>query len=408
MAGLGTTTMNLAALRGRWRDQMADAAGRSPSGSTKRSARATPLTEVVDFGSNPGHLRMFTFAPAGRPASPALVLVLHGCTQDAAGYDAGAGWSTLAGQHGFVLVFAQQTTSNNQNACFNWFLPTDTTRDKGEALSIRQMVEHAAVEYGADRDRIFVTGLSAGGAMAAAMLAAYPDVFAGGGIVAGLPAGVATNLQQALGAMYGGGGSRGAHELGDLVRAASPVQGRWPRVSIWHGTADTTVKPSNADDLVRQWTDVHGLDAASPRRSSVDGQVREVWCDASGREVVEAFHIAGMAHGTPLQVGDEDGMCGEAGAFLLDVGISSSSHMAAFWGLVGPEPARREAAQQRPAGHEMAAGQERAAGEVPRGRVEILPPERKGAGPEPREPKAQPGGEIGMVITDALRRAGLM
>lgn len=399
MAGLGTTTMQLMAMRGRWRDQLADAMGQAPARPGAGPAGRGVLREVAEFGSNPGNLRMFTFAPPRLPASPALVLILHGCTQDAAGYDAGAGWSTLAERHGFALVFAQQTSANNQKSCFNWFLPSDTSRDKGEALSIRQMVEHAAVAFDVDRDRIFVTGLSAGGAMAAAMLAAYPDVFAGGGIVAGLPYGVATNLQQALGAMFGGGGSHAARDLGDHVRQASPHRGPWPRVSIWHGSADSVVVPGNGIDLVRQWTDVHGLDAATGERSHVDGQVREVWRDGAGREVVESVRVAGMGHGTPLQVGtDGERACGEAGAFLLDVGISSSHHMAAFWGLTGAEPAQ----------HAADAG--RADAEVRHARIEILPPEPAGPRTASESPAggAVPGGEIGAIINDALRRAGLM
>ena len=104
-------------------------------------------------------------------AAPALVVVLHGCTQTAAGYDLGAGWSTLAERYGFVLLLPEQTPANNPKTCFNWFLPGDTARDRGEALSIRQMIEKTIGAHGVDRKRVFITGLSAGGAMTAAMLA---------------------------------------------------------------------------------------------------------------------------------------------------------------------------------------------------------------------------------------------
>jgi poly(3-hydroxybutyrate) depolymerase len=93
------------------------------------------LTPLVPTGPNPGALTGYTYVPAAVAAAPALVVVLHGCTQTAAGYDRGSGWSTLADQHGFVLLLPEQQRANNGNMCFNWFEPGDTARDKGEAAS---------------------------------------------------------------------------------------------------------------------------------------------------------------------------------------------------------------------------------------------------------------------------------
>ena len=101
------------------------------------------------------------------------------------------------------------------------------------------------VDHGIDRRRVFVTGLSAGGAMTSVMLATYPDAFAAGAIIAGLPYGTATNVNEAFGSM-GQVRARSAREWGDLVRAASPHKGPWPRVSVWHGGADPVVKSENA------------------------------------------------------------------------------------------------------------------------------------------------------------------
>src|SRR5690242_2678934 len=154
------------------------------------------LQEVCGFGSNPGKLRMFTYRPQFLAEHPALMVVLHGCTQTAAGYDQGAGWSTLADRYGFALLLPEQQRSNNPNGCFNWFLPAHSRRDRGEVLSIRQMIETSVVDHGVDRRRIFITGLSAGGAMTSNLLACYPEVFAGGAIIAGIPFGAATNVQQ--------------------------------------------------------------------------------------------------------------------------------------------------------------------------------------------------------------------
>src|SRR5690348_1763511 len=163
---------------------------------------------------------MLTYRPKNLGRSPALVVVLHGCTQSAASYDTGAGWSTLAERHGFVLLLPEQPATNNPKTCFNWFLPDDIERNRGEALSIRQMIEKAILAHRIDRSRVFITGLSAGGAMASAMLATYPDVFAAGAIIAGLPYGTAGNVQQAFESMFQGR-SRSGKEWGDLVRGAS-------------------------------------------------------------------------------------------------------------------------------------------------------------------------------------------
>jgi poly(hydroxyalkanoate) depolymerase family esterase len=354
------------------------------------------LREIQDFGSNPGGLRMFTHLPAPAPAGCPLVVVLHGCTQTAASYDHGAGWSTLADRYGFALLLPEQQRSNNPNGCFNWFQAGDIERGHGEALSIRQMIDKMAADHGIDRSRVFVTGLSAGGAMASVMLATYPDVFAGGAIVAGLPYGAATSVQEAFESMYQCP-ARPARAWGDLVRGASPHRGPWPRVSVWHGGADTTVIPSNAREIIKQWTDVHGIPSAAAREDVVDGFARQVWHGASGEELIESFTIPSMAHGAPLAVGKADDQCGAAGAFLLDVGISSSYHIAKFWGLA--ETLRAAALEQ---------------GEVvpiSSGVPQVIPVEpRHQEQPDlvhPQPASVSPG-DLGAIIANALRAAGLM
>ena len=293
------------------------------------------LAEISHFGSNPGALRMFTHVPAQLPAKPALVVVLHGCAQTAASYDMGVGWSTLADRYGFVLLLPQQQITNNPNNCFNWFQPDDIKRGSGEALSIRQMIDVMTTAHGIDHGRVFVTGLSAGGAMTAVMLATYPELFAGGAIIAGLPFGTAENVNEALESMFHVR-PRSAREWGDLVRAASQHRGPWPRLSVWHGSADTVVKVDNADEIVKQWTDMHDLEPAPTLTETVDGYPRQVWRDRAGRDVIELYTIPGMSHGAPLATGPADTTCGVPGAFVLDVGISSSYHIAKFWGLTAP------------------------------------------------------------------------
>jgi poly(hydroxyalkanoate) depolymerase family esterase len=384
----------------------------------------SPLLEVTGFGANPGQLKMFAFVPDELQPKPALVVVLHGCGQTASGYDLGAGWSSLATRYGFALLMPEQQASNNPNGCFNWFNPNDTARDRGEACSIRQMIARMVGDAGIDPHRVFVTGLSAGGAMTSVMLATYPEVFAGGAIIAGLPFGVATNVREALSGMFRSP-SHPAGELGDLVRNASNHKGRWPKLSVWHGSADRTVNPANANEIVKQWLDVHELPSAPMSEGTVDGYPHRVWWNADGETTVESYTITNMAHGTPLGVADNDERYGAQGAFLIEAGISSSFHIASFFGLTDwisrPKGAVKEAAKQalKEAAKEpsKAALQEAArpvAGpSVTQARTAdistvLRPLATLSRHPEPPPQTKNRSIDVGTVITRALTAAGLM
>lgn len=305
---------------------------RLPRGVPNHSTSLSRLRELDEFGSNPGQLKAFLHVPDGVANGAPLVVVLHGCTQNASGYDENSGWSRLADQHGFILLYPEQQRSNNPNLCFNWFSPADVGRGKGEALSVRQMVDAVQALHKTDPDRVFVTGLSAGGAMAAAMLATYPDVFASGAVIAGLPFGVARSVPEAFDRMRG-------HNLPDagtlsrLVRDASDHSGKWPTLSVWHGTADLTVDPSNASALVEQWRSLHGAPAAPALTEFVRGNPHRVWIDANGSPVVEEYRITGLGHGTPLDPSGS-GSAEHAAPFMLAAGVSSTRLIAQYWKLV--------------------------------------------------------------------------
>jgi poly(hydroxyalkanoate) depolymerase family esterase len=378
-----------------------------------QAGASSRLLETVGFGSNPGDLKMYSYVPGDQRARQRLplVVVLHGCTQTAAGYDVGAGWSTLADRYGFALLMPEQKSSNNGNGCFNWFNPEDISRDSGEAFSIRQMIARMARDHGIDPDRIFVTGLSAGGAMTTVMLATYPEIFAGGAVIAGLPYGIASNVQQALSGMYQSP-SRPARELGDLVRNASKHKGPWPKLSVWHGSADKTVNPSNASEIVKQWLDVHHLPPTPMSQSTVDGYPRALWWNADGKTLVESYTITDMAHGTPLGMADNDERYGAQGAFMIEAGISSSYHIASFFGLTDRVHQPGEAAKP-------------AAAAATSTTITVPPPAftppsapELNAIPWPiavspsyaksRQPPRRPAIDVGAVITRALTAAGLM
>lgn len=363
MRGLGKTVARLAA---------SNRAMELPVGSNDGR-----LVELRGFGTNPGKLRALAYLPEGLPDNAPLVVVLHGCTQNASVYDEGSGWSRLADDHGFALLFPEQRRSNNGNLCFNWYEPRDARRGKGEALSICQMVKHMTATHRLDPSRTYVTGLSAGGAMTTVMLATYPELFAGGAVIAGLPFASANSLPEALERMRGQG-SPLRHELAARAQKASPQSGRGPTLSVWHGTRDFIVDPANADVIVDQWLDLNGLGSSVGRVETIDGHQREVWSDADGRDLVEKYDVRGMGHGTPIDTRGSDA-CGTAGPHMLEANICSTRRIAAFWGLVDESSASRD---------------------LGRPHFRFVP------GPE--EDSTPPIVGVQAVIENALRAAGLM
>lgn len=298
---------------------------------TSRARSTGRLTKTPAFGWNPGDLAMLSYVPRDLPQMSALVVVLHGCTQDAELHAAAGGWLSLADQLGFALLAPQQLASNNPNRCFNWFEPGDSARGGGEAASIHAMIEHMLKIYRLDSERVFISGLSAGGAMTAVMLATYPEVFAGGAIVAGVPYGVAANVQEAFSAMRSGS-TLSVKELAGRVTRAAPQAGRLPRVCIWHGDADHTVSCSSADALARQWSGAHGLAPIPDLAEALPRRSRARWLSPEGEVLLEQHIVHGLGHGTPLATRTDNAL-GFTAPFMLEAGISSSLVTAQFWGL---------------------------------------------------------------------------
>jgi len=284
------------------------------------------VVEVAGFGANPGALAMKLYIPPRppRPGAPLLAL-LHGCGQDAARFAAASGWTALADRLGAPLLLPEQAARNNQGRCFTWFEPEDIARGTGEAASIRQMVETAIVRFSCDRQRVFIAGLSAGGAMAAAVLAAYPEVFAAGAAVAGLAVGGASDVRSAMTCMAGSGVVLDGPGWAARARALAPpgYGGPWPRLSIWQGLADRVVDPVNAENLAAQWGALHGQGGAPTQDLAPHpGLRRRAWGDA-----VESWSIEGMAHGFPMPHASAE-------PFVLDAGIDATAAIARFWRLL--------------------------------------------------------------------------
>ena len=298
------------------------------------SAAIGAFEEVGSFGANPGGLKMFRYAPAGAPNDAAMIVAFHACSQDAREYQK-AGWNALADAHGFYVLYPEQQTNNNALRCFNWAGeygdPLNLSRGEGENQSIVNMVEKMKTDYSIDAGRIFAMGHSGGAAQVALMLATWPDVFAGGAMIAGIPYNCTTTFTEVTRCLNPGL-DKSPMVWGDYVRNASSHRGTFPKVSIWHGTTDPTVSPRNAEELLEQWANVHGIDM-TPDSTTMVGDVPHVeYQDAAGVTRVETFLIPGMGHGTPVVPGSS---CGQSGTYFLDAGICAVEKIAESFGLMG-------------------------------------------------------------------------
>jgi len=288
------------------------------------TARSEPGRFVIlpEFGANPGRLRLRIYLPAVpvRAGAP-LIVLLHGCGQDGADFAADTGWTALADRLGVPLLLPEQQAANNHQRCFQWFQPDETRRGHGEVASIAAMVTAAAGRFQSDPRRVFVAGLSAGAAMAAALLVAYPELFAAGAVFAGLPVGYAGSAVQALARMAHGGPDFSPAEWVERARRVAPpgYTGRWPRLSVWRGDADQVVAPENGLKLVAQWCALHGL-PDTPTRETAH---RRAWGDA-----VELWTLPGLGHAWAIGPGE-----GLRSPFAAPGPVSAVGEIARFWGI---------------------------------------------------------------------------
>lgn len=295
------------------------------------------LTPVKKFGSNPGDLRMFYHAPVPATEKAPLVVVLHGCTETADGCARLTGWNKFADENGFFVLYPEQKIMNNGETCFNWFYSGDQQKDKGEPASVLQMVAWMKAHFSIDTTKIFVSGLSAGAAMGAILMAVAPDVFNAGALFAGGAYKSAENVFGSIGAMKGKT-EYTPQEWGDLVRAQNPgFVGTYPRLMIVQGRADSIVSPRNVNSLVAQWTNLHGCDQlADETDSEFNGNKRvsrDAYFNSKNETVVECFMIEGMGHAVPLDTGSCACEGGESGLWGKQVGFSGVYEAVKFFGI---------------------------------------------------------------------------
>jgi len=224
-----------------------------------------------------------------------LIIMLHGCTQNPDDFAVGTGMNRLAEEHGFIVAYPRQPMSANQSACWNWFNLTDQMRDEGEPSIIAGITRTIMAEFDIDGERVYVAGLSAGGAMAAIMSATYPELYAATGIHSGLAYGAATDLVSAFAAM------RGASSPAAPVQRKNHLKGANGRVRtiVFHGAFDQKVHPSNAEMILAEARAGLSNPAQETQHDGSAGgraYTRTVITDASGVPLVEHWAIEGLGH----------------------------------------------------------------------------------------------------------------
>jgi poly(hydroxyalkanoate) depolymerase family esterase len=252
--------------------------------------------------------KLYTPPRATGPAT-ALVVMLHGCTQNPDDFAAGTGMNALAREQGFMVLYPEQAQDANPQRCWNWFKHNHQRRGSGEPALIASLAQTLAQQHGVGPRRVYIAGLSAGGAMAAIVAAAYPDVFAAAGVHSGLPSGAAGNVSEALMAMKNGGGIGGANgAMGRSGMGAKPLVQQAVPTIVFHGDNDQTVHPRNGEHVLAAAlaspTSSSGSAPSAPAAARVEQGVsprgrrftRTTYCDATGAPLAEHWVLHGSGH----------------------------------------------------------------------------------------------------------------
>ena len=283
---------------------------------------AKNYSNLAEFGTNPGELSAKYYLP--KQQANALIVLLHGCTQNGVELAKDSGLLFHAQINNLALLVPQQSQNNNIQSCFNWFSPQDITKDEGETLSLKQMIEKTSQLAGTSD--IFIVGLSAGGAMATNLLVHYPSLFKGGASVAGVPFPCADSLIKAISCMKTGPSSS-VEELASAIKTNK--NNTIPKLSIWTGNEDQIVHPSNSSYMAKQWAKAYQL-SMSPKTSTQYGSLSQ-WKSSDGETQIELIELDNFGHG--LAVTDIGNGGGTAAPYLLKTSIGTVNKLMDYWKL---------------------------------------------------------------------------
>jgi poly(hydroxyalkanoate) depolymerase family esterase len=277
------------------------------------TASAASLTEITGFGANPSNLRMHLYVPDTVAAKPAVLVAAHYCTGTGPAFYSGTEFARMADRYGFIVIYPSATRSGQ---CFDVSSPQALRHDGGsDPVGIVSMVRYVLQRHNGDANRVYATGMSSGAMMTNVLLGAYPDVFKAGAAFAGVPFGCfATTDGSGWNSTCAQGNLiKTPQQWGDLVRAAYPgYTGPRPKMQLWHGTADDTLRYPNFAEEIKQWTNVAGI---SQTPTTTDSPQASWTRTRYGAAQVEAISIQGgphniMANGMAQHVMDFFGLSG--------------------------------------------------------------------------------------------------
>ncbi len=265
----------------------AGAEARPPIGRSK-AVKAPPSLQAQRLATDAGSLDYKLYVPASYTGQPsALLVMLHGCSQDAQDFARGTGMNELAEQFQCLVAYPEQSSSSNSGKCWNWFEDAHHHRGGGEPALIAAVTRQIMGDYAVDPDKVFIAGLSAGGAMAVVMGRTYPELFCAVGCHSGLAHGCAVGTSEAMQAMQYGSAAGWA-----------PLAGHALPLIVFHGDMDSTVHPRNAHGVIEQSVDLSRLRAGAVHTGEWAGRsfTREVHRNEGGIVMAEHWTIHGSGH----------------------------------------------------------------------------------------------------------------
>ncbi|SET21371.1 extracellular catalytic domain type 1 short-chain-length polyhydroxyalkanoate depolymerase [Thalassotalea agarivorans] len=271
-----------------------------------------------DFGDNPGELTSNLIVNSNKAP---LVVLLHGCAQDAVAFAEQSGFTELAKQHQFNLLLPQQSDKNNVKRCFNWFSQADINKDQGETLSLKNVILSA--KQHTESEQVYIVGLSAGGAMADVLLSHYPSMFSAGAIIAGVPFGCANDLIKAIACMR-----TGPNDPQGVIQADATYQGSYPNIIVWTGTKDAIVAAVNADVIAKRWAHLHKVKTST---SDAQGDMKMTFWPTADKATVTLIKVAEKGHG--IFVNPDEKMGGTSGPFFIENSLSTAQDIVSRWQL---------------------------------------------------------------------------
>jgi len=262
-----------------------------------KPASAASLTQVTSFGNNPSSLQMYLYVPDNVAPDPALVVGIHWCGGDANAFYSGTDWARLADQYGFIVVYPSVTRSSK---CWDVSSAASLNGTGSDSVGIKSMMDWTINQYDVDTSKIFSTGISSGAMMTNVMLGVYPEVFEAGAAFSGVPYtcfattdGSEWNSQCSQGQI-----NRTPAQWGGAVRTTNPgYSGPWPRMQIWHGTADDVLFYQNFQEQIDQWTNVNGTDQTPELSDTPQANWNRTRYGGTGAQApVEAISLQGVGH----------------------------------------------------------------------------------------------------------------